>query len=169
MTSPLVQLAREAIATHVTEKKTLAVPAELTLEMLPCAGVFVSIHKGDKLRGCIGTIEPHRENVAAEIIANAVSAATRDPRFDPVTAEELTDLDISVDVLSVPEPVADADQLDPKRYGLIVECGHRRGLLLPDLPGVESAQEQIEICRAKGGIRPGENVKLYRFEVKRYQ
>ncbi|MCL2149849.1 MAG: AmmeMemoRadiSam system protein A [Dehalococcoidia bacterium] len=169
MSSPLVQLAKDTIAAYVTEGKTLASPTELTPEMIPRAGVFVSIHKGKDLRGCIGTIEPHKASVAEEIIANAISAATRDPRFDPITSDELQDLNVSIDVLSAPELVAGVDKLDPKKYGLIVECGYRRGLLLPDLPGVESAQEQVDICRAKGGIRPNEHIKLYRFEVKRYQ
>jgi len=168
MTSPLVQLAKEALAAYVTHGKTLSPPAELTPEMKSQAGVFVSLHKGNDLRGCMGTILPHKASVAQEIIANAISAGTRDPRFDPVTTGELEDLEISVDVLSVPEPVADPVQLDPKKYGLIVERGSRRGLLLPDLPGVESVQEQIDICRAKGGISPRENVKLYRFEIMRH-
>ena len=169
MTSPLVQLAKKTIAAYVSEGKRIRPPAELTPEMEKRAGVFVSIHKGEELRGCIGTIEPARSNVAEEIIANAVAAATQDPRFDPVTPGELKDLEINVDVLTEPQPVADPATLDPKKYGVIVECGYRRGLLLPDLPGVDSVQEQINICCAKGGIRPGEPVKLYKFEVNRYR
>jgi AmmeMemoRadiSam system protein A len=169
MNSPLVQLARDAVAAYITEGRVLEAPKELTPEMKPRAGVFVSIHKGEDLRGCIGTIEPHRANVAEEIIANAVAAATQDPRFDPITPDELPELEISVDVLTEPEPVRDTSKLDPKKYGLIAECGYRRGLLLPDLPGVSSVQDQISICCAKGGIRPGENSKLYKFEVKRYK
>lgn len=169
MTSPLVQLAKDTIVAYVSEGKRIRPPAELTPEMEKRAGVFVSIHKGEELRGCIGTIEPARQNVAEEIIANAVAAATQDPRFDPITPGELKDLDVNVDVLTEPEPVADPSTLDPKKYGVIVECGYRRGLLLPDLPGVESVQEQINICCAKGGIRPGEPVKLYKFEVNRYR
>jgi len=168
MTSPLVQLAKEAIAAYTIGGNTIPPPAELTPEMEPRAGVFVSLHKGEKLRGCIGTIEPHQANVASEIIANAISAATRDPRFDPVTPSELDGLEISVDVLTTPESVTDPGALDPKKYGLIVECGNRHGLLLPDLPGVTSVQEQIDICRAKGGIRPNENVKLFKFEIVRH-
>jgi len=162
-------LAKDTIVTYVTTGKTIPPPTELDPELAARAGVFVSIHKNKELRGCIGTVEPHKTNVAAEIITNAISAATRDPRFSPITSDEVSDLEISVDVLSAPEPVANADSLDPKKYGLIVECGHRRGLLLPDLPGVANAQEQIDICRAKGNIRPNEKVKLYKFEVKRYQ
>jgi len=133
------------------------------------AGVFVSIHKGEELRGCIGTIGPTEPNIALEIVQNAVSAATRDPRFPPVTPAELSRLNYKVDVLTDPEPIKSTDELDPKRYGVIVEAGWRRGLLLPDLEGVDSVEYQIEICRAKAGIGENEPVKLYRFEVKRYE
>ena len=133
------------------------------------AGVFVSIHKLGELRGCIGTFEPTQANVAEEIITNAISSATRDPRFPPVTPSELGQLTYSVDVLTKPEPIANQDQLDPKKYGIIVECGLRRGLLLPDLEGVDTVDYQIDICRQKAGIGPDEPVKLYQFEVRRYR
>jgi AmmeMemoRadiSam system protein A len=133
------------------------------------AGVFVSIHKQGELRGCIGTIEATRDNVAEEVIANAISSATRDPRFPPISSSELPDLDYSIDILTKPEPIESKDQLDPKRYGAIVEAGFRRGLLLPNLEGVNSVDFQIDICRQKAGIAPDEPVKLYRFEVKRYK
>jgi AmmeMemoRadiSam system protein B/AmmeMemoRadiSam system protein A len=166
---PLVTLAKETVETYVREGKVLSPPADPTPEMKEKAGVFVSIHKLGALRGCIGTFEPHEKNVAEEIITNAVSSATRDPRFHPIASEELKDLDYSVDVLTSPEPVADASQLDSKRYGVIVEAGWRRGLLLPDLEGVDTVDYQIDICRQKGGIDPDEPVQLYRFEVKRYK
>jgi AmmeMemoRadiSam system protein A len=153
----------------VRHGKRPPLPAELTPEMKEKAGVFVSIHKKGDLRGCIGTFEPQENNVAGEIIANAISSATRDPRFPPVSPDELKDLDYSVDVLTHPEEVPDATCLDPRKYGVIVECDWRKGLLLPDLEGVDSADYQIEICRQKGGIGPHEPVKLYRFEVKRYK
>lgn len=165
---PLVKLARKTVESYVREGKTLE-PGELTPEMKEKAGVFVSIHKRGALRGCIGTFDPQQENVAREIITNAVSSATRDPRFSPIVPDELEQLDYSVDVLTKPEPVADESQLDPKKYGAIVEAGWKRGLLLPDLEGVDSADYQIDICRQKAGIDPGEPVKLYRFEVKRYR
>jgi len=133
------------------------------------AGVFASIHKFDELRGCIGTFEPQRKNIAEEIIANAISSATRDPRFPPIAPSELKDLEYSVDVLTTPVPVESKDQLDPRKYGVIVECGMRKGLLLPDLEGVDTVDYQIDICRQKAGIAPDEPVKLYRFEVKRYK
>ncbi|GAI51622.1 unnamed protein product, partial [marine sediment metagenome] len=122
-----------------------------------------------ELRGCIGTFEPQKDNVAKEIITNAISSATRDPRFLPVTPDELKDLEYSIDVLSKPEPVESQDQLDHKKYGVIVEAGWRKGLLLPDLEGVDTVEEQVDICRQKAGIDPNEPVKLYRFEVKRYK
>lgn len=133
------------------------------------AGVFVSLKKHGELRGCIGTFEPAQPNVAEEVIACAVSSATRDPRFLPVAPEELPYLEYSVDVLTRPEPVKDKSRLDPKKHGLIVECGARRGLLLPDLEGVDTVEQQVEICCRKGGIDPGEPVKLYCFQVKRYK
>lgn len=166
---PIVVLAKETVETYVRNGKRPSPPTDLTPAMKEKAGVFVSIHKRGALRGCIGTFEPQEKNVAAEVIANAISSSTRDPRFPPIEPEELKDLDYSVDVLTRPEPVADESQLDPKKYGVIVECGWRRGLLLPDLEGVDSVDYQIDICRQKGGIGPEEPVKLYRFEVKRYK
>ncbi|MFA5367195.1 MAG: AmmeMemoRadiSam system protein A, partial [Dehalococcoidia bacterium] len=133
------------------------------------AGVFVSLKIGGNLRGCIGTFAPERKTVAEEIMANAVRSATRDPRFPAVSPDELASLEYSVDVLTAPEPVASEAELDPKKYGVIVEAGGRRGLLLPDLEGVDTVQYQIEICRAKAGIPTNMPVKLYRFEVKRYK
>ena len=166
--SPLVKLARKTVETFVNEGK-VAEPGKLTAEMRKRAGVFVSIHKSGMLRGCIGTFEPTQDNVAREVMANAISSATRDPRFPPVAPGELNDLDYSVDVLTKPEPIDSQDQLDPKNYGVIVEAGSRRGLLLPDLEGVETVDYQIDICRQKVGIAPDEPIKLYRFEVKRYK
>jgi len=164
----VVKLARDTVEGYVREKATPQ-PKELTLEMRARAGVFVSLHKHGELRGCIGTFEPTQANVAEEIMANAVSSATRDPRFPSVAPSELDDLEYSVDILTQPEPVQDKSQLDARRYGVIVESGFRRGLLLPDLEGVDSVERQIEICRLKAGISSDEAVKLYRFEVKRFK
>jgi AmmeMemoRadiSam system protein A len=166
---PIVALAKDTVERYVKEGKKPAPPKTLTPEMQEKAGVFVSIHKLGDLRGCIGTFGPQQRNVAGEVIVNAISAATQDPRFDAVTPDELKDLDYSVDVLTRPESVLDKSELDPKKYGVIVEAGWRRGLLLPDLEGVDSANDQIDICRQKGGIGPNEPVQLYRFEVKRYK
>jgi len=165
---PLARLAKRTVETFVQEGKTPQ-SGGLTPEMKEKMGVFVSIHKFGELRGCVGTIEPIKKNVADEIIANAVSSATRDPRFPPVAPIELKDLSYKVDVLTKPEPVASQDQLDHKKYGVIVEAGFKRGLLLPDLEGVDSVDYQIDVCRQKAGIAPDEPVKLYRFEVKRYK
>jgi len=165
---PIVKLAREAVESYVGQDKVLK-PKELTDEMKQRSGVFVSIKKHGELRGCIGTFEPSRANVAEEIVANAISSATQDPRFPSVVVSELGDLEYSVDILTEPEPADGIDQLDPKKYGVIAECGFRRGLLLPDLEGVATAEKQIEICRAKAGISADEPIKLYRFEVRRYK
>ena len=164
---PLVSLAKETVESYVRGRK-MPKPEELTPEMKERAGVFVSIKKLGSLRGCIGTFEPTKANVAEETMANAISSATRDPRFPPVNAAELPQLSYSVDVLTRPEPIEDRSQLDPKRYGVIVESGFRRGLLLPDLEGVNTVEHQIDICRQKAGIFPHEPIKLYRFEVRRY-
>jgi AmmeMemoRadiSam system protein A len=166
--SPLMKLARETVETYVREGKPPP-PPELTPEMREKAGVFVSIHKFDELRGCIGTIEPQMRNIAEEIITNAISSATRDPRFPPISPDEFNELTYNVDVLTRPEPIESKDQLDPRKYGAIVEAGWRRGLLLPDLEGVDTVDYQLDICRQKAGISPDEPVKLYRFEVKRYK
>jgi len=165
---PVVKLAKETVESYIREGKTPK-PGELTPEMKERAGVFVSLHKHGELRGCIGTFEPTKDNVAEEIIANAISSSTRDPRFPPVAVSELDDLEYSVDILTEPEPVTDMDQLDPRKYGVIVQSGWRKGLLLPDLEGVDSVEEQIAICRLKAGIVPGEPVTLYRFQVRRFK
>jgi AmmeMemoRadiSam system protein A len=165
---PLVELARSTITRYVRQGKTITPPEEMLPEMKQQAGVFVSLHKHGALRGCIGTLEPMRSNAAQEVIQNAISAAARDPRFPPVQAGELDDLEISVDVLSPPEPIESIDELNPKRYGVIVQSGRRRGVLLPDLEGIDTAECQVEIARRKAGIGPSEPVQLYRFEVKRY-
>ncbi len=130
---------------------------------------FVSLHmKNGDLRGCIGTLEPYRENLMEEIIGNAKSAAFGDPRFPPLTREEAEKIEISVDVLDKPERIEKKSQLDPKKYGVIVKRGVRRGVLLPDLPGVTDIDEQIQIAMSKAGIGLQEEVELYRFKVKRY-
>jgi len=166
---PLVKLARETIEQYVRFHKVPAPPKPLPPEMQGQAGVFVSIHDSrGGLRGCIGTIEPTQPSVAEEVIQNAISAATRDPRFPPVEADELDDLVINVDVLTAPEKIEGPEQLDPRRYGVIVQSGWRRGLLLPDLEGVDTVEDQIDIARRKAGIGRREPIELFRFEVKRY-
>ncbi len=132
------------------------------------AGVFVCLKSSGELRGCIGTIEPATPSLAEEILNNAISSATRDPRFPPVSPSELGSLTYSVDVLEEPEDIPDMSFLDPKTYGVIVRSGARSGLLLPDLEGVDTAEEQVRIASMKAGIRPGEPVRLQRFKVTRH-
>ncbi len=164
-----VRLARETIENYIKQGKIITPPLGLPEEMInQKAGVFVSLKKKGNLRGCIGTFIPTQENIAQEIIKNAISAAVDDPRFSSVNVSELKDLSISVDVLSAPEEVKDISQLDPKKYGVIVSSGYKKGLLLPDLEGVDTVEYQMDIAKRKAGIYPGEKVKLYRFEVKRY-
>lgn len=166
---PLVKLAKETVEKFVLNGETAQIPADLSSEMKGRAGVFVSIKENGELRGCIGTFSPCTKNVACEIIQNAISAATQDPRFLPVSPEELNGLEYSIDVLTSPEKVADKKELDPKKYGVIVKSSERRGLLLPDLEGVDTVDEQISIASMKAGIHPSEKIELYRFEVKRYK
>ena len=167
-----LRLARKSLESYVRYHKHIEVPQGLPEEMINTrAGAFVSIKKAGQLRGCIGTILPVRDSLASEIIVNAISAGTGDPRFPAVTEDELEDLVYDVDVLSEPEAIDSPAQLDVKRYGVIVssEDGYRRGLLLPDLDGVDTVEEQISIARRKGGISPEEKIKLQRFEVTRHE
>ena len=164
---PYVRLAREAVENY-TRYRQVVDPCDLPAEMRRRAAAFVSIKKLGDLRGCIGTVEPAYPDLASEIINNAIAAATRDPRFEPVEECELCHLTYSVDVLSPPERIDGPEALDPRRYGVIVQSGRRRGLLLPDLPDVDSAEEQVAIARAKAGILADEPVDLYRFQVERY-
>ena len=166
---PWVDLARQSVESYVLRRRVMTVPEGLPEEMTRTrAGAFVSIHKNGALRGCIGTIAPTRDSLAEEIIQNAVSAAARDPRFDPIAPEELKWLEIHVDVLEPPEDIESEDDLDIKEYGVIVSRGHRRGLLLPDLEGVDTVTRQVAIARQKAGIGPEEKVKLQRFRVVRH-
>lgn len=167
---PLVQLARRTIETYVRTGRRLR-PDEAApgIQGEP-AGAFVTLHKastGD-LRGCIGTIEATEESLVKEVIANAVSAATRDPRFPPVKADELDDLRIDVSVLYAAEPIQSTAELDPRSYGVIVQRGWRRGLLLPDIEGIDDAETQVRYARMKAGIGPDEAVELQRFKVEKY-
>jgi len=169
MSSPHVELARRAIAAWLGAHRVIEPDDALPPALQARAGVFVSLHDGEILRGCIGTIAPEQDTVAEEIIVNAIRAATQDPRFPTVTVGELDRLDCKVDVLGPPEPVTGPEALDPKCYGAIVACGYRRGLLLPDLDGVDTVTQQLDICRRKAGISPGEPVSLYRFTVTRHR
>lgn len=164
-----VKLARQTIETYIRESRIITLPDDVPSEMKERrAGAFVSIHKGGSLRGCIGTILATTDCIGEEIIRNAISASTKDPRFPAVTEEELSALDISVDVLGEPEEISSPDELDVKKYGVIVTKGYRRGLLLPDLEGVDTVEDQIAISKYKAGIGQDEEVSLQRFEVIRH-
>ena len=171
--SPYVRLAHATIEKYVRTHGRLNLneyEGELPPEALnDKAGAFVSIHKNGMLRGCIGTIGPVEDSIAEEIISNGISAVSRDPRFQPVREDELGLLEINVDVLGKPEYIDGPDQLDVKRYGVIVSCGSRRGLLLPDLEGIDTVEDQINIAMRKGGITPSDDYRLQRFEVVRYK
>lgn len=165
-----VDLARKTIKSYLI-KEELPDLKDLPVELLnKRAGCFVSLHTKDgNLRGCIGTIIPVYKNLAAEIIANAVSASQHDPRFSPVTIDELDDLEINVDVLNPPEPIDSENDLDIKKYGVIVATPDGRdGLLLPDIEGIDNVTQQISIARQKAGIAPDEKISLYRFTVERH-
>lgn len=162
-------LARQTIIKYLTNQK---LPVSREAELLKTrSGCFVSLHQkdNDKLRGCIGTILPIYKNLAAEIIANTVSAATNDPRFEPINKGELDNLNISIDILSKPEPIDSNKLLDPKKYGVIITAiNGRTGVLLPDLKGVHDINSQLSIARQKAGIADTEPVLLYRFTVDRH-
>jgi AmmeMemoRadiSam system protein A/AmmeMemoRadiSam system protein B len=165
-----VKLARLSLETYVKTGKRASMPDGLPDDMKTRrAGVFVSLKKDGRLRGCIGTISPTMDSIAAEIMHNAVSAGTGDPRFDPVEEDELSQLVYSVDVLGEAEPISSMDELDPKRYGVIVSKGHRRGLLLPNLEGVDTVKQQVDIALQKAGIRRDEAYTMERFEVVRHK
>jgi len=165
-----VKLARYSIETYIKTGKIADLPTDLPDDMTGRkAGVFVSLKKHGNLRGCIGTISPVTKNIANEIMRNAVSAATEDPRFEALRATELSEIVYSVDVLSSPEPVSSIDSLDSLRYGVIVISGHKRGLLLPNLEGVDTPEQQIAIACRKAGINEDETFRIERFEVVRHK
>ncbi|WP_281654464.1 AmmeMemoRadiSam system protein A [Eggerthella sinensis] len=169
-TDPYVALARASVEAFVRTGRPLDLPDDLPPELAEKrAGVFVSLHEDGDLRGCIGTIEPVTGSVAAEIVRNGVAAASEDPRFPPVRERELDALSYSVDVLFTPMPIDSLDELDPQRYGVIVTKGWKRGLLLPNLDGVDTAQQQVDIAKRKAGIDLfDDDVELERFEVVRH-
>ncbi len=164
-----VKLARNSLEYYIKTGRIMEVPKDLSSELLnQRRGAFVTIKKDGILRGCIGTIEPTRANLAEEIIYNAVSAGVRDPRFEPVREEELPYLVYSVDVIYPPEPVSSIDELDVEEYGVIVSKGFRKGVLLPNIEGVDTPHEQVKIALRKAGIGEYENYKLERFQVERH-
>lgn len=166
---PLVKLAKDAVELYVRDGKILAVNEEkLPPDLRSRAGVFICLKIDGELRGCIGTFQPVEPTIAHETVRNAISAATCDPRFTCVRRDELGSIEYTVDVLTPPERVPDKTGLDPRRYGVIVQAGGRKGLLLPDLEGVDTVDQQIGIAMRKAGIPSGATIELSRFEVKRY-
>ena len=165
------ELARQSVEAFIRQRIVIEPPPNPEGILATRAGVFVTLRRSGELRGCIGTIEPEQSNVAQEIVRNALSAATRDPRFPAVSARELSELSYSVDVLSSPEPARGPEDLDPAVYGVIVETldGARRGLLLPRIAGLESVEEQWAAAHAKAGINPGSLVRVERFTVTRFR
>lgn len=165
-----VSLARVSVEHFIQNNKVMDLPLNLPFELIQNrAGVFVTLKKEGQLRGCIGTISPTQSNIAEEIVKNAVSAATQDYRFDRVEIDELKLLEYSVDVLGPPEPIESFEELNPEKYGVIVSKGNKRGLLLPDLSGIDSAEEQVGIALQKAGITENEKYILERFEVVRHK
>ncbi len=167
---PYISLARHTIREYINKGVRPDLPQNLPAEMTQKrAATFVSLHRNGQLRGCIGTLEPCRESIASEIQHNAIAAATEDPRFLALKQYELEDLEISVDVLSPAEKIGDINGLDPKKYGVIVSAGYRRGVLLPNLAGIDSAEEQVSIARRKAGIAADEKYQIERFQVIRHE
>lgn len=167
---PYVRLARQSIENVVLKENNPKIPELLPKEMLENrGGTFVSIKTDAGLRGCMGTIAGTQINIAEEIVENAIKAATGDPRFPEIEPSELQGLLISVDVLSASEPVEDINQLNPKKYGVIVTSGYRRGLLLPNLQGIDTIKDQIDIALNKAGIRQDEQYTVERFTVERHE
>ena len=169
---PLVRLAAEAIATFLSDQRAIEPPDALFVEMPDArvpAGVFVCLKRQGELRGCVGTTEPAHATLAVEVIQNAIGSATRDPRFPPIERSELDELEISVDVLGPAEPVLDFSGLDHRRYGIILQSTNRHSVLLPDIEGINSVAEQMEVARKKAGLGVNDPVEIRRFEVKRYR
>jgi AmmeMemoRadiSam system protein A len=168
-THPYISLAQESIYHYLNRHEKMSCPEPLSKDLTSRSGAFVSIKKFHQLRGCIGTLEPCEPNLAMEIIENALKAALHDPRFSPITSGELQDLTYSIDVIQPLEKVSSTAELDPNRYGLVVRSNGKQGVLLPDLEGVDSTEEQIQICRAKGKIADDAPIEMYRFQAKRFR
>lgn len=165
----LVKLALDAIRNFIESGRFIKPDFSQHPELKEKAGVFVSLKKGGQLRGCIGTLAPVTGSLGEEIVHNAVSSATKDPRFSPVTAAEIDELSCSVDVMGEPELVYSTSELDPDYYGIIVKSGGRQGLLLPCIEGINTVEEQIEIAKRKAGIGTREYVEIYKFKTERYK
>jgi len=166
---PLVFLAKQTVENYIKERKIISLLEDLPKEFLERkAGTFVTIEKNSELRGCIGTYLPTRENIAEEVIYNAIAAATEDYRFGPIEDKELSSLSYTVYILNEPELIKDIKELDPKKYGIIVKTETKTGLLLPDLEGVDTIEQQLSITCQKGGIDPNqEKFLIYKFTAEK--
>ncbi|MCB9685555.1 MAG: AmmeMemoRadiSam system protein A [Alphaproteobacteria bacterium] len=168
MSHPYVELARQAIRAVTAGDRPTVGP--LPPELDRGRPVFVSLHgPGGALRGCVGHTDSDEPSMAREIVSMAVAAAQEDTRFSPVRPEELATLDIEVSVLGPHEPVTDLESLDPRRYGVVISDGRRRAVLLPDLPGIDTVEQQLSIARRKAGISPDAPIRVDRFEVEVYR
>jgi AmmeMemoRadiSam system protein A len=174
--NPFTSLAKKAVEIYIKEGRVIATPAGLSQELLlRKAGVFVTITQNGQLRGCIGTYLPTKDNIAREIIDNAVASASRDPRFESINGKDLPFLEYSVSILSKPEQIMDIEELDPKKFGILVRnipkegCAARAGLLLPDLEGIDTKQKQVVVACHKAGINPQEEkIAIFKFTTEVY-
>ncbi len=166
---PYISLAFNSIRHFLNSGHLLPCPDLLSGELSQKKGVFVSLKKNGQLRGCIGSLTPQHDSLAVEIIQNAVKAASKDPRFDAIAADELDELSISIDVLSPLEKIDDPAQLDCKQFGLAVRYEDKQGVLLPNLDGIDTVEEQLRVCLKKAGIDPGAAYEMHRFLVHRYR
>lgn len=183
--NPYCKLAKKAVEKYVKEGEKITPPSDLPEKLVnQKGGVFVTLKKEGKLRGCIGTIAPTKENIAQEIIANAIAAATQDPRFPSVSKEELDQLSYTVSILGKPKPIKGIEELNPEKYGIIVQAypkgitkeklqnrpPAKQGLLLPNLEGIDTARQQLDAVCRKAGINPAkEAIALFRFEAEKHE
>lgn len=165
----IIKLVKYTIEYYLQNNNLPQIPNFVDKKLLDTkSACFVSIHtKDDDLRGCIGTLEPVYDNLVMEIIHNAISASMKDPRFSPITKDELPNLVFNVDILSPASLIKNKDELDPKKYGVIVSIDYRKGILLPDLEEVDTVEQQLEIACSKAGISQGENFDIYKFSIDR--
>ena len=163
----LADLARKAVETYITTKEMINVhEMSLKEERAQKSGVFVTINSKNNLRGCVGTIRAYHENIIEETIQNSISAAVRDKRFAPISKEEFQSLSYAVNIIDEPEVVTDMEEMDPLKYGLIVSNGYRQGILLPNIEGIRTIEEQLGNAMIKADIIQGEPVWLYKFSTK---
>jgi len=165
----LVTIAREAVRSAAGGLP--ASMATVAADFPAASGAFVTLKRGGRLRGCIGTLEC-RHSLAEEVARVAVSAALKDPRFAPLTSAELDGLDVEVSLLGPLEVIDphDAAAFEVGRHGLVVEQGRRRGLLLPQVAtewGWDREQFLVQTCVKAGLPRDAwrSGARVYRFDA----